>query len=292
LRLATYRWGGRVHVGRIDDAGRAVTPLAVAGEVRGCAMTALIDSLAQGGSLPRAAGSTLALSAVTLQAPIPLPRRNLFCSGVNYHAHAAEFAASGMDASAGPGAPDVPAQPVVFSKVPECVIGPGEPIHMPRVSSAIDYEAELAVIIGRPGRGIAMGSAMDHVFGYTILNDVTARDLQRGHRQWLIGKSLDTFGPMGPWIVTADALDTRDLGVRCWVNDELRQDARTRDLIFSIPDLIAAISAGITLLPGDIIATGTPAGVGIGFDPPKYLRRGDRVRIEIEGLGTLENPVH
>jgi 2-keto-4-pentenoate hydratase/2-oxohepta-3-ene-1,7-dioic acid hydratase in catechol pathway len=133
---------------------------------------------------------------------------------------------------------------------------------------------------------------MDHVWGYTAFNDVTARDLQRRHRQWLIGKSLDTFGPMGPCLVSADELDGADTRVRLWVNDELRQDARTRDLIFGIPQLIEAISAGITLAPGDIIATGTPAGVGIGFDPPKYLKRGDRVRIEIDGIGVLENPVH
>jgi 2-keto-4-pentenoate hydratase/2-oxohepta-3-ene-1,7-dioic acid hydratase in catechol pathway len=132
---------------------------------------------------------------------------------------------------------------------------------------------------------------MEHVWGYTILNDVTARDLQRRHRQWLIGKSLDGFGPMGPWIVSADEIDGQNLQVRCWVNDELRQDASTRDLIFDIPTLIETISAGITLVPGDVIATGTPAGVGIGFDPPRFLKRGDIVRIAIEGIGELSNPV-
>jgi 2-keto-4-pentenoate hydratase/2-oxohepta-3-ene-1,7-dioic acid hydratase in catechol pathway len=132
---------------------------------------------------------------------------------------------------------------------------------------------------------------MSHVWGYTAFNDVTARDLQRRHRQWLIGKSLDTFGPMGPSLVSADEVDGTDTRVRCWVNAELRQDARTRDLIFGIPELIAAISNGLTLQPGDIIATGTPSGVGIGFQPPRYLKRGDIVRIEIDGIGVLENPV-
>ena len=133
---------------------------------------------------------------------------------------------------------------------------------------------------------------MEHVWGYTIFNDVTARDLQRRHRQWLLGKSLDTFGPMGPWLVDTDELDGQDTQVRCWVNGELRQDASTRDFIFGIPVLIEAISAGVTLQPGDLIATGTPGGVGIGFSPPKYLRSGDTVRIAIDGIGVLENPVH
>jgi 2-keto-4-pentenoate hydratase/2-oxohepta-3-ene-1,7-dioic acid hydratase in catechol pathway len=172
------------------------------------------------------------------------------------------------------------------------VIGPGEAIRIPQASSAIDYEAELAVVIGKAGVRISASRAMEHVWGYTAFNDVTARDLQRKHRQWLIGKSLDSFGPMGPWLVSADELNAADTRVRCFVNGELRQDASTRDLIFNIAQLIESISAGITLCPGDIIATGTPAGVGIGFNPPKFLKRGDRVKVEIEGIGALENPVH
>lgn len=157
------------------------------------------------------------------------------------------------------------------------------------VSDKIDYEAELALVIGKGGRGIRKADAYSHVFGYMIVNDMTARDLQAHHKQWLIGKSLDTFCPMGPYLVTADAVDVENLNVRCWVNDELRQDANTSDLIFDIPTLIEALSAGITLYPGDIIATGTPAGVGIGFKPPRYLSRGDRVTVEIDGLGRLSN---
>ncbi|MCB1448132.1 MAG: fumarylacetoacetate hydrolase family protein, partial [Rhizobiaceae bacterium] len=151
------------------------------------------------------------------------------------------------------------------------------------------YEAELAVIIGRGGRNIQPADAMAHVWGYTIVNDVTARDLQGRYSQWLIGKSQDTFCPMGPFAVTADDIDLGDTAVRCFVNGELRQDANTRDLIFDVPTIIATLSAGITLMPGDVIATGTPAGVGIGFSPPKYLRGGDLVRVEIGGIGALEN---
>jgi 2-keto-4-pentenoate hydratase/2-oxohepta-3-ene-1,7-dioic acid hydratase in catechol pathway len=146
-------------------------------------------------------------------------------------------------------------------------------------------------VIGKGGRGISKDRAYEHVFGYTIINDVTARDLQSRHKQWFIGKSMDTFCPMGPWLVTADAVDPADMQVRCWVNDELRQNASTGDLIFDIPSLIETLSAGLTLQPGDIIATGTPAGVGIGFSPPRFLRPGDRVAIEISGIGRLENPI-
>jgi 2-keto-4-pentenoate hydratase/2-oxohepta-3-ene-1,7-dioic acid hydratase in catechol pathway len=177
--------------------------------------------------------------------------------------------------------------------VPECVIADRAPIQLPGtgVSEQIDYEAELAVVIGRGGRNIAASRAMDHVWGYTIVNDVTARDVQQRHVQWDMGKSFDTFCPMGPWLVDATELDGRDTRVRCWVNDELRQDAHTRDLIFGIPTLIETISRGITLFPGDLIATGTPAGVGMGMQPPTWLRDGDSVRIEIDGIGTLSNPV-
>ncbi len=172
------------------------------------------------------------------------------------------------------------------------MIADGEAIRYPAgVSDGVDYEAELGVVIGTGGRGIAKADALKHVWGYTIINDVTARDWQGRHKQWFLGKSFDTFCPMGPWIVTADAVDVADMTVKCWVNGELRQDANTRDLIFDVPTLIETISAGITLYPGDVIATGTPAGVGIGFDPPKYLRPGDRVRIEIGGIGTLTNPI-
>lgn len=221
-------------------------------------------------------------------APIPLPVRNIFCVGKNYYEHAHEFAASGFDSSAAQGA--IPKAPIVFSKVPQCVIGPGDAIEIdPGVSEAVDYEVELAVIIGRGGRRITRANALQHIWGYTIVNDVTARDLQGRYSQWLIGKSQDTFCPMGPFAVTADSIDLGDTTVKTWVNGELRQNSNTKDLIFDVPTLIETISAGLTLLPGDIIATGTPVGVGIGFKPPRYLRVGDVVRLEISGIGVLEN---
>jgi 2-keto-4-pentenoate hydratase/2-oxohepta-3-ene-1,7-dioic acid hydratase in catechol pathway len=234
--------------------------------------------------------SRLDPAAMTVLAPLPRPARNIFCVGKNYREHAHEFAKSGFDATAKEAVPDAP---VVFSKPPSSVIGPGEPIpsHLDPTSS-VDYEGELAVIIGLGGRGITRQRALSHLFGYTILNDVTARTLQQRHRQWLLGKGLDGFCPMGPAIVTADEItDPTALRLRTWVNGEPRQDASVADLIFDIPTLIETISAGITLEPGDVIATGTPAGVGIGFSPPKFLRPGDTVRIEITGIGTLENPV-
>jgi 2-keto-4-pentenoate hydratase/2-oxohepta-3-ene-1,7-dioic acid hydratase in catechol pathway len=279
LKLATIRHGGASVAAIIDeDAGRAY-PL-------GTDMVSIIRS----GDVPSPSVDGIPLSSAEILAPIPRPARNIFCVGKNYHAHAHEFTKSGFDSSAKDASEAIPTAPIVFSKVPECVIANGAPIRYPAgVSDKVDYEAELALVIGKGGRGIARADAYDHVFGYMIVNDMTARDLQAQHKQWLIGKSLDTFCPMGPWLVTADAVDPENLNVRCWVNDELRQDANTADLIFDIPTLIEALSAGITLQPGDVIATGTPAGVGIGFDPPRYLARGDRVTIEIDGLGRLSN---
>jgi 2-keto-4-pentenoate hydratase/2-oxohepta-3-ene-1,7-dioic acid hydratase in catechol pathway len=232
------------------------------------------------------------LAGHTLLAPIPLPRRNLFCVGKNYHEHAKEFAQSGFDTSAVQGE-QAPSFPVIFTKAPSTVIADGVQVSaFADLTQQLDYEAELAVIIGRPGRGISKANALDHVWGYTIVNDVTARDLQQKHRQWFLGKSLDTFCPMGPWIVTADEVDdAANLGVKCWINGELRQNANTRDLIFDIPTIIETISKGITLLPGDVIATGTPAGVGIGFKPPRFLKPGDLMKISIDKLGTLANAV-
>lgn len=291
MKLACYTWGGRRHAGVVSDDGREVAPLCSDDRVQRRGALPLVEDLVAGKPLPRPAGPSVAVSAVTLEAPLPRPRRNIFCVGKNYHDHAREFAKSGFDTSRSPGS-DIPEFPIVFSKVPECVIATGQPIRVPAgVSTAIDYEAELAVVIGRGGTRIRAARAMDHVWGYTIVNDVTARDWQSRHKQWLMGKSFDTFCPMGPWLVDANALDGRDTRVRCWVNGELRQDAATRDLIFDIPTLIETISAGITLFPGDIIATGTPAGVGIGFEPPKYLVPGDTVRVEIDGIGFIENPV-
>lgn len=216
--------------------------------------------------------------------------RNIFCVGKNYHEHAVEFGSSGYDSSTTSNNDMVPDHPIVFSKSFTSVIGPGATIEAhPDVTSEVDYEAELAVVIGKGGRGIAAADALDHVFGYTIVNDVTARDLQRQHKQWLLGKGLDTFCPMGPAVVTADSFDLAGAVISCSVNGEPRQKAPISDLIFDIPTLIETISAGTTLLPGDVIATGTPAGVGIGFDPPRFLTSGDEVAITLTDVGTLTN---
>jgi 2-keto-4-pentenoate hydratase/2-oxohepta-3-ene-1,7-dioic acid hydratase in catechol pathway len=223
-------------------------------------------------------------------APIT-PRRNIFCVGKNYHEHAREFAQSGFDTSAAKGELS-PEAPVIFTKPPSTVIADGEPVcNFTGLTTQLDYEVELAVVIGKPGRGIRKADALDHVWGYTIVNDVTARDLQQKHRQWFIGKSIDSFCPMGPWLVTADEVDVGNLDVQCWINGELRQNANTRDLIFDVPTIIETLSAGVTLLPGDVIATGTPAGVGLGFKPPKFLKTGDVMKLAIGNLGTLTNPV-
>jgi 2-keto-4-pentenoate hydratase/2-oxohepta-3-ene-1,7-dioic acid hydratase in catechol pathway len=236
-------------------------------------------------------GAGKPLEGVAVLAPIDQPRRNIFCVGKNYHEHAAEFSKSGFDSSAKEGE-HAPEAPVVFTKPATTVIGPGDkiPPHT-EVTQQLDYEAELAVVIGKAGRGIKKADAFKHVFGYTIVNDFTARDLQKLHRQWFLGKSLDGFCPMGPYVVTNDSLDAKNLNVKCWVNGELRQNSNTSLLIFDIPTLIETISAGIELKPGDVIATGTPAGVGIGFNPPKFVKSGDVIRIEIQDIGVLENSV-
>jgi 2-keto-4-pentenoate hydratase/2-oxohepta-3-ene-1,7-dioic acid hydratase in catechol pathway len=291
MRIATYRWGGRRHVGSVSADGSEVTPLALPArskQVRSRGALALIEHLAEGGSHPASAGPRLPLAAVTLEAPLPRPRRNLWCVGRNYRSHAKELSGTIFTSE-----DRVDEWPIIFTKVPDCVVGPGEPIRLPgdKVSEQIDYEAELAVVIGRGGRNIPAARAMEHVWGYTIVNDVTSRDVQMRHRQWELGKSFDTFCPMGPWLVDKTELDGSATRVRLWVNDEPRQDASTRDLIFDIHTLIENISRGITLYPGDVIATGTPAGVGMAMDPPTWLKDGDRVRIEIDGIGVLENPV-
>lgn len=285
MKLAVFEWKDARHIGVVSETEDTVTRLDIASDaVAEAGVTALI-----GRDLP-ATAEVLALSDVSLLAPVPRPRRNIFCVGKNYFDHAHEFASSGFDSSAAKGA--IPEAPIIFSKVPECVVRTGDPIRIDAsVSTAIDYEAELAVIIGKGGRNITPEAALSHVWGYTIVNDITARDLQGQHSQWLIGKSQDSFCPMGPWAVTADAVDLADTTVKCWVNGEIRQDSNTKLLIFDVPTIIAALSNGITLQPGDVIATGTPAGVGIGFKPPKYMVPGDVVRVEVSGIGTLENPV-
>lgn len=286
MRIATYMWGGQRNVGLVSADGSEIRPLDLTKEQAAKGALAIIEMQARGEAIPATTGTTLPVSAVQLDAPIPMPRRNVFCVGRNYHAHAKELSASVFkDNDENP-----ESWPIVFTKVPECVVGPFDDVLVPsEVSTQIDYEAELAVVIGKGGRNISRAQALGHVYGYTVVNDVTARDVQIRHQQWDLGKSFDTFCPMGPWIVTADELDGAKTRVRCWVNGELRQDGPTENMIFDIPTLIETCSRGITLYPGDVIATGTPAGVGMGMKPPRYLKAGDVVRVEIDGLGAIEN---
>jgi 2-keto-4-pentenoate hydratase/2-oxohepta-3-ene-1,7-dioic acid hydratase in catechol pathway len=295
MRLISFRDTANAKIGVLAD-DETVVDLSVAVPRLAREMTKFVAAGREGLELARNAlratgGARLQRSAVKLLAPFPRPAKNIFCVGKNYRAHAQEFEASGFDASSGNSV--IPDVPIVFTKPATSVIGPGEPIPSGLdPTQSVDYEGELAVVIGPGGRGIKKEDAFRHVYGYTILNDVTARTLQHRHKQWFLGKSLDGFCPMGPWLVTADAVpDVTKLRLVTRVNGEGRQDAMLSDLIFDVPSLIETISEGITLEPGDVIATGTPSGVGIGFDPPKYLKPGDRVAVTIEPLGTLENPV-
>ncbi|MFG3323539.1 fumarylacetoacetate hydrolase family protein [Streptomyces sp. NPDC048171] len=226
-----------------------------------------------------------------LLAPL-VPDRNIFCVGRNYADHAAEFARSGFDATHSADGAEVPDKPVIFTKPAHSVIGPGQEIDPHTdITSALDYEGEIGIVISKPGYRIPRADALDYVWGYTLINDVTARDMQRDHKQWFLGKSLDTFCPMGPWVTTADEVDPDKITLQTFVNNELRQDSDTSRLIFDIPAIIETLSAGITLQPGDVIATGTPQGVGIGFNPPRYLQPGDEVVIKASGLGALRNTI-
>lgn len=291
MRLVTIETGNRRHVAQLSADGQSVRALTSgAGEAATSMIAAIAGWNGLAARLDDVLDAPVPLSSVTLLAPIPRPARNIFCVGKNYHEHAKEFAQSGFDSTA---KEVVPEAPVVFSKPPSAVIATGETIlGSLDPTSSVDYEGELGVVIGTGGRGITKADALNHVFGYTIVNDVTARTLQQKHRQWLLGKGIDTFCPMGPAILTADEVpDPAKLTLKTWVNGELRQDAVVSDLIFDIPTLIETISAVIALEPGDVIATGTPVGVGIGFNPPKFLAKGDRVAIEIAGIGRIENPV-
>jgi 2-keto-4-pentenoate hydratase/2-oxohepta-3-ene-1,7-dioic acid hydratase in catechol pathway len=273
LKFVTYRDGaGLAKAGILS--GNTVVDLAAAG------FPDLISVAARGGrigAIPEDGGTDL--SRIQLLAPVPRPPK-FICVGLNYRDHAIE---SGMP---------IPERPTVFSKFSSCVIGPGAPIVLPRNSVQPDYEAEFAFVIGKGGRHIRAENWRDHVFGYTIVNDVSARDFQMATSQWLMGKTFDTFGPMGPWLVSADEIpDPHSLDITLIIGGETLQSSNTRELIFKIPDLIAYISSVVTLEPGDIVSTGTPSGVGFARKPPRYLKPGDEVVIRIDGIGELRNPV-
>ena len=275
MKLITYRYAGKEAVGILEN--EAVRPLPVN------SMVELIES----GSIPAPTGETLSLADVELLSPIPRPRQDVICLGINYKAHADE--AAGYDAAFIKEKPI----PIYFSKrVCEAVVPGGMIQSHPGLVERLDYEAELAVIIGKTAKNVPAAQAADYIFGYTILNDVSARVLQTAHKQWYFGKSLDGFTPMGPCITTADEIAfPPKLAIRARVNGELRQDSTTDLLITGIADIIAELSSGMTLLPGTIIATGTPSGVGMGFDPPRFLKSGDVVECEIKGIGVLRNTV-
>ncbi|MFO7170804.1 MAG: fumarylacetoacetate hydrolase family protein [Chloroflexota bacterium] len=286
MRLVTYRDEGVVRIGAIKG-DQMVALDAVAPD-----MLTLIERGEEGLSLARAAveraDHVTPLDKIDrLLAPIPRPRQNVICLGMNYVAHAIESdRARGRE-------PKLPEFPVFFTKAAHTVCGPEDDIPLdPRVTKELDYEVELAFIIGRGGKNISRENALSHVFGYTIINDISARDLQSRHQQFFKGKSLDRGCPMGPWIVTADEIpDPSKLGIRLRLNGETRQDSHTGDLIFDIPAIIEYFSLGTTLEPGMIFATGTPAGVGLGRNPPEYMKPGDVMEAEIDQIGVLRNRI-
>lgn len=281
MKLATFMSPGEAPVAGVV-AGDRVYSLAALG------YTNTIDVIAQGEAakaaiesylrpLPEAAGKPL--DRVVLLAPIPKPPK-FVCIGLNYRDHAAEAKM------------EIPAVPTVFSKFNNAVIGPGAKIVLPKNSTKPDYEAEFAFVIGVGGRYIKAEDWRKHVWGYTCVNDVSARDFQLATSQWLMGKTCDTFAPMGPWLMSADEIaDPHNLSISCSVNGEKLQNSSTRELIFGIGALVEYLSSAMTLEPGDIISTGTPAGVGFSHRPPKWLKPGDEVVVEIEGIGALRNPV-
>jgi len=285
MRLVTYQDREGEHLGALR--GEDVVAL----DSVAPSMLALIDQGAAGLAAAQAVlahgGSSQPRAAVTLLAPIPRPRQNVICVGMNYVAHAIESdRARGRE-------PKLPTRPVFFTKAVTAVAGPDSDFHLdPAVTAQLDYEAELAFIIGRPGKNIARNAALAHVFGYTVVNDISARDLQSSHQQFFKGKSLDGSCPLGPCIVTADEIpDPAALTVSLTLNGEPRQHSSTGDLIFDIPTLIEFLSLGMTLEAGTIVSTGTPSGVGLGFTPPRYMQPGDVMVAAIDKIGELRTRV-
>jgi len=287
MKLVTCDAGGTIVAGYVDG-----DEIAVCREGPGAA-SAVLELVSGGGDTAAwAAGSSrrVPLGSVRMLSPIPAPLRDIFCVGKNYFEHAREFHDSGFDSS---GKEATPTAPIIFTKATTSVVGPGDTVKASLdPTSTVDYEGELGLVISKRAFNVSKADAYDYVFGYVVINDVTSRELQRKHNQWVIGKGIDTFCPMGPWLVTADEVgDVTNLELTTTVNGETRQSAVVRDLIFDIPTLIETLTTTMTLLPGDIIATGTPVGVGIGFSPPKYLAPGDEVTVAITGLGELTNPI-
>lgn len=294
MRLVTVAAEGQARVGLIgeDESVVALDDLAAGAPTTMIQVIQRWDAIAprlEDSDLRAVAGTPL--DRARLLAPIPRPARNLFCVGWNYAEHFAE----GKEFRGASAPQEVPEHPALFSKNPAAVVGPDAPVRHPgKHSSELDWEVELAVVIGKAGRDIAEAKAIDHVFGYTIANDVSVRDHQRTRHggQWFKGKSFDTHCPLGPWIVTADDIpDPHVLAISSRVNGVTKQSSNTRHMVFTVPRIIAELSAGMTLEPGDVILTGTPPGVGFARKPPEYLRPGDIMEMEIEGIGVLRNPV-
>ena len=272
MKLVMYSVNdGDVKAGLLED-----------GEVRQLAGedTSMMTLIEEGAEKQPVGGESVALEDVKLYPPIARPGK-IIGIGLNYEDHAAETGA------------DIPEKPIVFAKYPNTITGPGNSIVIPEITEQADYEAELAVVIGRKARNVEAGEALDYVFGYMNANDVSSRDLQFSEGgQWTRSKSIDTFAPIGPYLVTKDEIeDPQSLSVKCTLNGEVMQDGTTEKMIFSVAEIVAFLSTGMTLEPGDIILTGTPPGVGVARDPQVFLKDGDKVTIEIEGLGTLTNPV-
>ncbi len=286
MKLLAYRSDGTVGIGALRGEKEIVSLTAVAPDVLSLIRSGE-EGLERARALAAEAEEGIPLDSVHLLAPIPLPQRNIMCLGKNYAAHAEESQRTWGDKI------ELPEFPLIFTKAPTTVNGPYDDIpYDANVSTAIDFEAELVVVIGRSGKNIPREKAMDFIFGYTVMNDATARDIQRRHKQFFKGKSLDGHGPLGPWIVTADEIsDPHDLRVTCHVNGVKKQDGHTSQMIFDIPEIIAQLSFGMTLLPGDLIATGTPSGVGFARTPPEFLRPGDVVTCTVEGVGTIRNRI-
>jgi len=271
---------GVLSEGRVADLTPALLPMGLTdAEVLRCYDMAL-DFITPAAEALNSGGLPMfELDEVTLEAPIPAPRK-IICIGLNYLDHVIESGA------------EKPKTPLIFSKFVTCVAAPNETIILPKDSEQVDYEAELAVVVGRKGKNIAAADAMEYVFGYTNFNDISARDMQFADGQWQRGKSCDTFAPFGPYIATKDEIsDPHNLNIQFRLNGETLQNSNTNQLIFRIPELIEFLSRSVTLEPGDIIATGTPPGVGFARKPPIFLKDGDICEVEIEGLAILSNPV-
>ena len=279
MRLVTFTHGDTTRVGALNESGD-VMDLAAADPSFPATMIGLLslDGGVERARKALAGAPGIAAADVLIEAPVPRPGKVL-AIGLNYRDHAEE---SGQP---------IPQRPVVFAKVSTCIVGPGHPVYMPRVSRALDYEAELCFVIGRKARYVKAEDAAEYIAGYTIGNDVSVRDWQFHSPTWMMGKGFDTHGPLGPAIVTPDEFDPRNAGIRLYVNNDMKQQSNTDQLIFGVAEIVEYLSAGFTLEPGDVVYTGTPAGIGAAKRPPEFLKVGDVMRAEIDGLGVLENTV-